>query len=72
MTQPSLHTLAARALRSARKAAQLTQLELSRALGAPENKISRWETGRAPLRSADAPRLLAAFKLAGRTEARQP
>ena len=59
------HTLAARALRSARTAAHLTQLDLSRALGVAEIKISRWETGRELLRSADAPRLLAAFRVAG-------
>lgn len=59
------HTLAARALRSARKAARLTQLDLGRALGVPEIQVSRWECGRAPLRSSDAPRLIAAFKVAG-------
>lgn len=59
------HTLAARALRSARKAAHLTQLDLGRALGVAEVQISRWETGRSLLRSADASRILAAFRVAG-------
>ena len=57
--------LAARALRGARKAANLTQLELANALGCPEFKVSRWETGRLALRSEDAPRILNAFKVAG-------
>ena len=59
------HTLAARALKSARIAANLTQLELARALNVPEIHVSRWECGRTLLRSTDAPRLMAAFKVAG-------
>lgn len=71
-TKDTPQILAARALLSARKAANLTQLDLSRALGVPEIRVSRWECGRTPLRSADAPRLLAAFRMAGRMEAGKP
>ena len=57
--------LAARALRSARKAHNITQLQLANALRCPEFKVSRWETGRLAIKAEDAPRILSAFKVVG-------
>lgn len=41
--------MAAEALRETRKAAALTQLQLSQRLHVPEIRVSRWETGRSPI-----------------------
>ena len=51
------------AIRKAREAVGLSQLELSNLLSVPEIKVSRWETGRDPLSRDTALRIHSALAL---------
>jgi transcriptional regulator with XRE-family HTH domain len=55
---------AAEALRETREAAALTQLQLAQLLGVDEIKVSRWETGRTPIDSANAIKIVQVFEYA--------